>query len=306
MEQLIDKFHRLKKERNAVVLAHYYQDPQIQDLADFMGDSLALAQAAKGIDADVILFCGVHFMAETAKILNPDKVVLVPDMNAGCSLADSCPPEEFKKWIDENPGHTVITYINASAGVKALSDLICTSSNALKIINSVPEGTPILFGPDKYLGRYIMQKTGREMKLWNGSCQVHIDFSEAEIINLMNKYPDAEVLAHPECPDNILDYADYVGSTTGIIDYAVKSDNKQFIILTEPGVIHEMQKKAPGKEYIPVPSLSGCACNNCPHMRLNTIEKMVDALENMSPELIMDAELRTAALKPLNRMLELS
>lgn len=306
MKSKIDELMELKKQRNAIILAHYYQDPSIQDLADFMGDSLALAQAAKKTDADVILFCGVHFMAETAKILNPTKTVVIPDMNAGCSLADSCPPEQLKEWIDQNPGHTVISYINCNSGVKALSDIICTSSNALKIVASVPESTPILFAPDKFLGSYINRKTGRNMKLWNGSCQVHIDFSEQEVINLCAQNPNAEVLAHPECPENILDYADFIGSTTAIIDHAVKSDKNEFIILTEPGVIHEMQKKAPEKKYIPVPSMSGCSCNNCPHMRLNTIDKMIDALKTLQPEILMDEEIRQKALIPLERMLELS
>ncbi len=306
MEKLTDKLFRLKKERNAVILAHYYQDPMIQDVADFMGDSLALAQAAKTTTAEVILFCGVHFMAETAKILNPNKIVLVPDMNAGCSLADSAPAPEFRKWVDEHPGHTVVSYINCSAEVKAMSDIICTSSNAERIIASIPKDTPICFAPDKYLGRYIAKKTGRDMVIWNGSCQVHEIFSETEVINLMNKYPDAVVLAHPECPDNILAYADFIGSTTGIIKEAVTRTEKRFIILTEPGVIHQMKKAAPDKEFIPVGSIGGCACNECPHMRLNTLEKMVNALENLQPLIIMKPELISRALLPLERMLELS
>lgn len=306
MEKLIDKLFRLKKERNAVILAHYYQDPTIQDVADVMGDSLALAQAAKKTEADVILFCGVHFMAETAKILNPDKIVIIPDMDAGCSLADSTPADEFRLWVDAHPGHTIVSYINCSAEVKAMSDLICTSSNAEKIIASIPMDTPICFAPDKYLGRYIAKKTGRDMVIWNGSCQVHEIFSETEVINLMNKYPEAVVLAHPECPDNILAYADFIGSTTNIISTAVSNPAKQFIILTEPGVIHQMKKAAPDKEFIPVGSLTGCACNECPHMRLNTLEKMVRALETLEPQIIMKDELIKKALLPLERMLELS
>lgn len=306
MENLIEKFKRLKKERNAVVLAHYYQESEIQDLADFLGDSLALAQAAKSTDADVILFCGVHFMAETAKILNPGKIVVIPDMQAGCSLADSASGPEFKAWVEAHPDHTVISYINCSAEVKALTDIIVTSSNALKIVTSLPKDEKILFAPDKYLGSYINKQTGRNMKLWNGSCQVHEVFSEAELIKLTAQYPEADILAHPECPENILDHADFVGSTTAIINYADKSEKTQFIILTEPGVIHEMSKHNPTKQFIPVPGLDGCACNNCPHMRLNSLEKMVAALENLQPEIIMSEELINKALKPLERMLELS
>jgi quinolinate synthase len=306
MTNLIEKLNKLKKERNAVILAHYYQDPTIQDVADFMGDSLALAQAAKNTDADVILFCGVHFMAETAKILNPDKIVLVPDMEAGCSLADSAPADEFRAWADAHKGHTVVSYINCSAEVKAMSDIICTSSNAEKIIASIPTDKQICFAPDKYLGRYIAKKTGREMVIWNGSCQVHEIFSETEVINLMHKYPEAQVLAHPECPENILAYADFVGSTTSIINESVTNPAKQFIILTEPGVIHQMKKAAPGKEFIPVGSIAGCACNECPYMRLNTIEKMINALETLQPQIIMKDELMKKALLPLERMLELS
>ncbi len=300
------ELNRLKKERDAVILAHYYQDPVIQDVADFMGDSLALAQKAKEVDNKVILFCGVHFMGETAKILNPDKPVLIPDMEAGCSLADSAPKDKFKEWVDAHPEHTVISYINCTAEVKAMSDIICTSSNARKIVESVPKDTPICFAPDKHLGKYVMKQTGRDMVLWEGTCQVHIEFSELEVINLMNKYPDAEFLAHPECPDKVLDYADFIGSTTKIINYAATSNKERFIIGTEPGVIHQMEKKNPDKEYIPVPNLNGCACNECPFMRLNTIDKMIAALKNMEPQIRMDEDLRLRALKPLERMLELS
>jgi quinolinate synthase len=306
MESKIEKLNRLKKERNAVILAHYYQDAIIQDVADVLGDSLALAQAARKAEADVILFCGVHFMAETAKILNPTKKVIIPDMNAGCSLADSAPADEFRNWIDAHPGHTVISYINCSADVKAMSDIICTSSNAMKIVNSLPQDEKICFAPDKYLGSYIMKQTGRKMELWNGSCQVHELFSEIAIVNLMNEHPEAEVLAHPECPENILNYADYIGSTTGILNHAVGSDKSEFIILTEPGIIHQIELKAPDKKYYAVPNLDGCSCNDCPHMKLNTIDKMIAALENLGPEIIMNEELRLRALKPLERMLELS
>ncbi|MFN3306400.1 MAG: quinolinate synthase NadA [Candidatus Kapaibacteriota bacterium] len=306
MSNIIDKINKLKKERNAIILAHYYQEPIIQDIADFLGDSLALAQAAQKTNAEVILFCGVHFMAETAKILNPDKIVLMPDLNAGCSLADSAPAEKFKKWVEENPGHVVISYINCSAEVKALSDIICTSSNAEKIIRSIPEDKPICFAPDKYLGSYLIKKTGREMVLWNGTCQVHETFSERELISMQRKHPNALVLAHPECPENILHYADFVGSTSGIIKYATESPANEFIIATEEGIIHQLKKKNPQKIFYPLPSLNGCACNQCPHMRVHTIEKVLLALENLEPKIEIDEELRLQALKPLERMLELS
>jgi quinolinate synthase len=306
MQAKLERLAQLKKERNAVILAHFYQDPTIQDVADFMGDSLALARAAQNVEADVILFCGVHFMAETAKILNPTKTVLVPDMEAGCSLADSAPKEEFDKWVKEHDDHIVVSYINCTADVKAMSDVICTSSNAVDIIKALPADQKICFAPDKYLGAFVSKQTGRDMIMWDGSCEVHQEFSEKEVINLMAKYPEAEVLAHPECPEHILAYADFIGSTAKIITTAAESDAKQFIILTESGIIHEMKKRVPGKEFIPVPSLKGCACNECPHMRKNTIDKMIAALENMQPELLMDEEVRLKALKPLEKMLELS
>ncbi len=306
MQEKLERLAQLKKKRNAVILAHFYQDPTIQDVADFMGDSLALARAAQNVEADVILFCGVHFMAETAKILNPTKTVLVPDMEAGCSLADSAPKEEFEKWVKEHDDHIVVSYINCTADVKAMSDVICTSSNAVDIIKALPADKKICFAPDKYLGAFVSKQTGRDMVMWDGSCEVHQEFSEKEVINLMSKYPDAEVLAHPECPEHILAYADFIGSTAKIITTAAESDAKQFIILTESGIIHEMKKRIPGKEFIPVPSLDGCACNECPHMRKNTIDKMIAALENMQPELLMDEEVRLKALKPLEKMLELS
>jgi len=245
-------------------------------------------------------------MAETAKILNPEKIVIIPDMKAACSLADSAPKDEFAKWISEHPGHTVISYINCSSDVKAMSDIICTSSNASKIVNSVPKEVPILFAPDKYLGNYLIKKLGREMVLWNGSCQVHEIFSEREVINLMNKYPEAAVLAHPECPENILAYADFIGSTTAIINAGATWKEKDFIILTEPGVIHQMKKLAPEKNFIPVSSLEGCSCNECPYMRLNTIDKMITALETLQPQINIDEALRIRAAKPLEKMLELS
>jgi quinolinate synthase len=306
MDNIVEKINKLKNERNAIILAHYYQDPKIQDIADFLGDSLALSQAAQKTDADVIVFCGVHFMAETAKILNPDKIVVMPDINAGCSLADSAPADKFKEWVEAHPGHTVISYINCSAEVKALSDITCTSSNAEKIIRSVPEDVPICFAPDKYLGAYLIKKTGRQMVLWNGTCQVHETLSEQELISLQRKHPNALVLAHPECPDNILHYADYIGSTSGIIKYATESPNKEFIIATEEGIIHQLKKKNPDKVFYPLASLNGCACNQCPHMRVHTLEKLLAALENLEPQINIDEELRQRALKPLERMLELS
>ena len=306
METKTDKINRLKKEKNAIILAHYYQDSEIQDVADFLGDSLALSQAAKKAEEDVIVFAGVHFMAETAKILNPGKIVLLPDMNAGCSLADNTPADKFKAWIDEHPNHTVISYINCSTQVKAMSDIICTSSNAEKIVNSLPKGEKILFAPDKYLGKHVIKKTGREMVLWDGSCEVHTVFSELELINLMNQHPEAEVLAHPECPENILVYADFIGSTTGIINKGVESNSNEFIILTEPGIIHQLEKKTVGKTFYTVPNLEGCSCNNCPYMKLNTLDKIISALENMKPQIHIEEELRLKALKPIERMLELS
>lgn len=306
MSSKIDKLLELKKKRNAVILAHYYQDDVVQDIADFKGDSLALAQAAKEVTNDVIVFCGVHFMAETAKILNPDKIVLLPDLNAGCSLADSAPADKFKAWVNAYPEHVVVSYINCSTEVKAMSDIICTSSNAVKIIESIPKDRKILFAPDKYLGRYLIKKTGRDMILWNGSCQVHEQFSEAKLIEIINQHPDADVIAHPECPENILDYADFIGSTTALINYTKTSNNNKFIILTEPGVIHEMRKYNPDKIYIPVPNNEGCNCNNCPYMKLNTIDKIINCLESLEPQIIIDEDLRIRALKPLEKMLEIS
>ena len=301
-----EKILKLKKRHNAVILAHYYQNPDIQDIADYMGDSLALAKYAQNTNADVILFCGVHFMCETAKILNPEKKVILPDLNAGCSLADSAPPDKFKNWVNQYSDHTVISYINCSAEVKALSDIICTSSNAEKIINSLPEDEKIIFAPDKYLGRYLQKKLNRPLRLWDGACQVHVIFSEKELIKLSVRYPEAILLAHPECDENILKHADHIGSTTSIINFAKNSDETQFIIATEPGVIHQMQKQNPNKEFIPLPNNDGCACNECPHMRLNTLEKMYDALNTLTPEIILPEKLRLEALKPLERMMELS
>jgi len=297
---------RLKHERNAVILAHYYQDGEVQDLADHIGDSLQLAQAAKKTDADVIVFCGVHFMAETAKILNPTRTVVLPDLEAGCSLAAGCPVDKFRAWQAKYPGSVTISYINCSAEVKAASDLICTSSNAEKLVRSVPEGTRILFGPDKNLGRYLVEKTGRDMVLWQGSCIVHETFSEKKLIGLKTRHPNAEIIAHPECETGILRMSSFIGSTSALLKYATESATQEFIVATEPGIIHQMEKAAPNKTFIPAPPNANCACNECPFMRLNTLEKLYLALRDLSPEIKMTEELRLAALKPIERMLALS
>ncbi|MCB0340272.1 MAG: quinolinate synthase NadA, partial [Bdellovibrionales bacterium] len=295
---------KLKKELNAVILAHYYQEPSIQDIADFVGDSLALAQQAAKNSADVIVFSGVHFMAETAKILNPDKPVLVPDMDAGCSLADNCPADKFEAFLKVHPDHYVISYVNCSAEVKALSDILCTSSNAVKVVNSVPADKPIIFAPDQHLGRYLIRKTGRDMLLWKGSCIVHETFSEKKLIQLKVRYPKALVAAHPECPENILAHADHIGSTSSLIQFVTESNHKQFIVVTESGILHKMQMENPDKEFIPAPPESGCACNECPFMRLNTLEKIATCMRNMSPCIEVDREIIQRALIPLKRMLE--
>jgi len=297
---------RLKKERNAVLLAHYYQDGDIQDVADVIGDSLQLAQAAKKTTADVICFAGVHFMAETAKILNPDKIVVLPDLTAGCSLADGCPADRFRAWRDKNPGAVSITYINCSAEVKALSDYICTSSNAEKIVNAVPKDKTILFAPDKNLGRFLEKKLERPMKLWQGSCIVHETFSERKLIALRTRHPDAEILAHPECEDAVLRMADYVGSTTGILKHALASPKKEFIVATEAGILHQMQKQAPEKTFIAAPPEGNCNCNECPHMKKNTLEKVYLALRDLEPRLEMRPDLLERARVPIERMLALS
>ena len=302
---MLEKIQELKEKNNAVILAHYYQEPEIQDMADFVGDSLELSRKAAGTDADVILFCGVHFMAETAKIVNPEKKVIIPDMDAGCSLADSAPEEKFKEWVNKHPDHIVISYINCSAEVKALSDIICTSANAKKVVESVPKDKKILFAPDKFLGKYVIKETGRDMVLWNGTCQVHEIFSERELVRLKVKHENAKVLAHPECEENILVHADFIGSTSALIKNVNETNDEKYIIATEPGVIHQMQKQNPNKEFIPLPSNDGCACNECPYMRLNTIEKIVDVLENLKNEIILDEKIRVKALKPLNRMLDI-
>ncbi|MBD1843588.1 quinolinate synthase NadA [Cyanobacteria bacterium FACHB-63] len=296
----------LKREMNAVILAHYYQDPDIQDVADYLGDSLGLSQQAAQTDADVIVFAGVHFMAETAKILNPNKLVLLPDLNAGCSLADSCPPDQFAQFKAKYPDHLVISYINCTAEIKAMSDIICTSANAVKIVNQIPADQPIIFAPDRNLGKYVMEQTGREMVLWQGSCMVHETFSEKKMVQLKMQHPEAEVIAHPECEEAVLRHADYIGSTTALLKYCQKSDRTSFIVVTEPGIIHQMQKAAPDKHFIPAPPLNNCACNECPHMRLNTLEKLYLAMKHKTPEITLPEPTRIAALRPIEKMLAMS
>ncbi len=303
---LDEEIERLRKERNAVILAHYYQESEIQHLADFIGDSLQLARAARDTEADVIVFCGVHFMAETAKILNPDRTVLLPDMDAGCSLADRCPGDRFRAWRAKHPDAVAISYINCSADVKAASDIICTSSNAKAIVDSIPKDQQILFAPDKNLGRWLIRETGRDMLLWQGSCIVHETFSHRKLIGLKTRHPDAKIIAHPECEDHVLDMADYIGSTSRLLEYATTSEFTELIVATESGIITQMELKAPDRTFIPAPPEENCACNECPYMRLNTMEKLYLCLRDMSPELIMDEKLRLAAKKPIDRMLELS
>ena len=303
---LFENIARLKKEKNAIILAHYYQDNDIQDIADYIGDSLGLAQQAEKTRADVIVFCGVHFMAETAKLLNPEKKVLLPDLRAGCSLSDSCPPQLFKKFKDEHPDHIVISYINCSAAIKALSDIICTSSNAVKIVESVPADKKIIFAPDKNLGAYVSKKTGREMVLWNGTCMVHEIFSLQKITKLKHMHPDAVLIAHPECESPVLKEAEFIGSTTALLNYTKSNPAKSFIVATESGILHQMQKNSPNKTFIPAPPDNNCACNDCPHMKLNTLEKVYLCMKFNAPEVIIPHELMGPALKPLKRMLELS
>jgi len=298
------EIRKLKKSLNAVILAHYYQESEIQDVADFVGDSLALAQKAATTDADTIVFCGVHFMAETAKILNPGKLVLLPDLAAGCSLADGCPPDAFRAFKEKHPGAFVVSYVNCSAAVKAMSDVICTSSNAEKIVRRIPANRQILFAPDQHLGRYVMKQTGREMILWPGSCIVHEIFSEKKLVQLMVEHPDAEVVAHPECEQSVLQHAHYIGSTKGILDRVIKSPREKFIVVTEAGIIHQMQRAAPHKQFIPAPPDNGCSCNECPYMKLNTLEKLYLCMRDRKPELVLPPELQNAALRPLQRMLE--
>lgn len=303
---LFTAVEELKKELNAVVLAHYYQEGDIQDVADYLGDSLGLSQQAAKTDADVIVFAGVHFMAETAKILNPDKLVLLPDLEAGCSLAESCPPQEFAKFKEKYPDHLVVSYINCTAEIKAMSDIICTSSNAVKIINQIPENKGIIFAPDRNLGRYVMQQTGRDLVLWQGSCIVHETFSEKAIVQLKTTHPQAEIIAHPECEEPVLRHANYVGSTTALLKYCQDTSQQEFIVATEPGIIHQMQKVAPEKTFIPAPAMNNCACNECPYMRLNTLEKLYLAMKHRQPEVYLPEDIRVAALKPIQKMLEMS
>ena len=305
--ELIAEINRLKKEKNAVIMAHYYQMGDIQDIADMIGDSLALAQHAAKTDADIIVLCGVHFMGETAKILSPQKKVLVPDLEAGCSLADSCPADAFEAFVKAHPDHTVISYVNTTAAVKALTDVVVTSTNAKKIVDSFPKDAKLIFGPDRNLGNYINSVTGREMLLWDGACHVHEQFSVEKLVKLKAEHPEAEVLAHPECKRPLLLMADFIGSTQALLNYTINSDKKSFLVATESGIIHEMQKKNPDKEFIPVPpNDSTCACNECNFMRLNTLEKLYKCLLNESPEILVDEEVRVKAVKPILRMLEMS
>lgn len=308
MKNLKEQILALKKERNAVILAHYYQEDAIQDIADYVGDSLGLSQEAVKADAEIILFAGVHFMAETAKILNPTKKVILPDLKAGCSLAESCPPDLFKKFIDEHPSHLVITYVNCSAEIKAMSDIVCTSSNAVKIVESVPKEVPIIFAPDKNLGKYIISKTGRDMLLWDGSCVVHEAFSLDKLIEVHKQHPDAVIIAHPESETHILETASYIGSTAGMIDYVITNPNNKFIVATEVGILHKMQQLVPEKTLIPAPAKEDntCACSECGYMKMNTLQKVYDCLLNESPEIIVPEGIRKKALLPIERMLELS
>ena len=303
---LFGEIEELKKKKNAVMLAHYYQEPDIQDVADYIGDSLGLAQQAEKTTADMIVFAGVHFMAETAKILNPTKKVVIPDLKAGCSLSDSCPPPLFKKFKEQHPDHVVVSYINCSAGIKALSDVICTSSNAKAVVESFPKDQPIIFAPDKNLGAYINKVTGRTMLLWNGACMVHEIFSLEKITRLKVRHPNAKLIAHPECEDPILRIADYIGSTTGLLKYTQTDPSQEYIVATETGILHQMMKVNPLKTFIPAPPNNSCACNDCPHMKRNTLEKIYLCMEYEIPEIMMDEELRLAAKKPIDRMLEIS
>lgn len=301
---LFEEIERLKEETDTILLAHYYQEGEIQDVADFIGDSLDLARRAQSVTHQRILFAGVHFMAETAKILNPTKNVLIPDMEAGCSLASSCPPAAFAAFKAQHPDHTVVTYINCTADIKALSDIIVTSTNAVDIVNSIPKDQPIIFAPDRFLGAWVAKKTGREMVLWDGSCIVHETFSHKKLVELKQANPEAGVIAHPECPGNILDEADFVGSTRKLLNYVSEDPRQTFIVVTEAGILHQMQKNEPGKTFIPaLPTDETCACNNCPFMKLNTMEKVYLALKNGQPELHMDEDLRIRAERPLLEML---
>lgn len=301
------EINRLRKEKNAVILAHYYQTGDLQDIADFVGDSLALAQWAAKTEADIIVLCGVHFMGETAKIICPDKKVLVPDLNAGCSLADSCPADQFGAFVKQHPDHTVISYVNTTAAVKAVTDVVVTSTNAKQIVDSFPADAKIIFGPDRNLGNYINSITGRSMLLWDGACHVHEQFSLEKILALKKEYPEAEVITHPECKQPIIQVSDFVGSTAALLKHTIKSDKKQFIVATESGIIHKMQKSSPDKQFIPAPpNDSTCACNECNFMRLNTMEKLYNCLKYELPEIVVDEAIQKEAIKPIRRMLELS
>lgn len=308
IKDLKERILELKKAKNAVILAHYYQENDIQDIADYVGDSLGLSQEATKVDADIILFAGVHFMAETAKILNPSKKVILPDLNAGCSLAESCPPDLFKNFIDQHPDHTVITYVNCSAEVKALTDIVVTSANAVKIVESIPKDQPIIFAPDKNLGKYVMSKTGREMLLWDGSCVVHEAFSLDKLIALYKQHPDAQIIAHPESETHILETASYIGSTSGMIEYVKTNPNNKFIVATEFGILHKMQEEVPNKILIPAPAKEDntCACSECGYMKMNTLQKVYNCLANESPEVHVAEDIIQKALVPIERMLELS
>ena len=303
---MISEIKELCLKANAIILAHYYQAPEIQDIADFIGDSLDLSRKAANNDADIIIFCGVHFMAETAKILSPNKTVLLPDIDAGCSLADDCPAEEFQKFREENPDHYVVSYINCTAEVKAQSDLICTSSNAVSLVEKIPKDKKIIFAPDKNLGRWVQKNSGRKLKLWPGSCIVHETFSEEALLKLKYKHPDAKVIAHPECSQNLLVLSDFIGSTSKLLDFVSNDYSDTYMVLTEPGIIHQMKKKEPNKNFIEVPDIDGCKCNECPYMKLNTLEMILDCLKNNSPSIELDPKIIKKAYKPIKRMLDMS
>lgn len=303
---LVAEIKRLKREKNAVILAHYYQESEIQDIADYIGDSLGLSQQAAKTEADIIVFAGVHFMAETAKMLSPSKKVLLPDLKAGCSLADSCPPALFKKFKEKHPDHLVVSYINCTAELKTLTDICCTSTNALAIIESIPKDQPIIFAPDKNLGAYLIKKTGRDMVLWNGACMVHEIFSHERIVKLRQRHPNAKFIAHPECEAHILDMADYIGSTTGLLKYTINDSATEFIVATEAGILHQMEKSSPHKTFIPAPPNNNCACNDCPHMKRNTLEKLFLCMEYELPEILLPEWVIEQGRASIDRMLEIS
>ena len=305
-DALVAAIDQLKRDRNAIVLAHYYQEPEIQDIADFIGDSLELSRKAASTDADVIVFCGVHFMAETAKILSPQKTVVLPDLDAGCSLADDCPADAFADFRAQHPDHLVVSYINCTAAVKAQSDLICTSSNAVDLVQQLPADRPVLFAPDQNLGRWVQRQSGRELTLWPGRCIVHETFSEEALLELKLEHPEAEVIAHPECQEHLLDLADFIGSTSKLLNRTQSSSAETFIVLTEPGILHQMKQRVPGKTLLDVPGVDGCSCNACPYMRLNTLQKLHDCLESLEPAIELEEELRLRALQPIQKMLEMS